>query len=198
MPRNAARGDALLDPHQGGATILYAGGLARHVVKADVASMYPSIMRAFRIGPACDRLGALLYLVDRLTELRLQHKRAAVLAPPQSALAQQHHAMQAAMKIVVNAAYGYMGAGEMALFADRRAADEVTRRGRELLGQVVDQLRARGVVLLEADTDGVYFAVPDEWREQDERACVAEVAATLPRASSWTTKVASSPCSPTR
>ncbi len=180
LPSNAAGGDALLAPHQGGATILYAGGVARHVVKADVASMYPSIMRTFRIGPACDRLGALLYLVDRLTELRLQRKRQAALAPAGSALAHQHNAVQAAMKIVVNAAYGYMGAGEMALFADRRAADEVTRRGRELLGEVVDRLAARGVALLEADTDGVYFGVPDGWSEADERACVAAVAAALP------------------
>jgi DNA polymerase elongation subunit (family B) len=180
LPCNAARGDAQLAPHQGGATVLYAGGMARHVVKADVASMYPSIMRAYRIGPSCDRLGALLYLVDRLTELRLLHKRQAVVAPAGSTLAHQHHAVQAAMKIVINAAYGYMGAGEMAQFADRRAADEVTRRGRELLRHVVDQLQARGVVLLEADTDGVYFAVPAGWEEADERACVAAVAATLP------------------
>jgi DNA polymerase elongation subunit (family B) len=195
LPRNAAQGDALLEPHQGGATILYAAGVARHVVKADVASMYPSIMRTFRIGPACDPLGALLYIVDRLTELRLQHKRlaaqfvagdaAAGAARPADggsrdpkgapcAPGMMHQAQQAAMKIVINAAYGYMGAGEMALFADRRAADEVTRRGREILGQIAERLRARGVALLEADTDGVFFSVPDE------RACVAAVAATLP------------------
>ena len=44
------------------------------------------------------------------------------------------------MKILINSAYGYMGAGAMALFADRAAADEVTRRGREILGQVVEAL----------------------------------------------------------
>jgi DNA polymerase elongation subunit (family B) len=36
------------------------------------------------------------------------------------------------------------------------------------------------VTLLEADTDGVYFAVPDAWTEVDERRVVAEVAALLP------------------
>jgi DNA polymerase elongation subunit (family B) len=36
------------------------------------------------------------------------------------------------------------------------------------------------VTLLEADTDGVYFAVPDSWTETDERRVVAEVAALLP------------------
>jgi len=68
----------------------------------------------------------------------------------------------------------------MALFADREAADAVTRRGREILGQVAERLRAQGVALLEADTDGIFFAAPAHWAEADERACVAAVAATLP------------------
>jgi DNA polymerase I len=55
--------------------------VAEHVVKADVASLYPSLMRAYRIGPSCDHLGVFLYLIDRLTELRLFHKAAARSAP---------------------------------------------------------------------------------------------------------------------
>jgi DNA polymerase, archaea type len=180
LPRQAADSAAVLGNHAGGATHLFAEGVAQQVVKADIASMYPSIMRVFQIGPACDRLGVLLYLVDRLTDLRLQHKNAARTAAPESEAAHQHHAVQAAMKILINSAYGYMGAGAMALFADRPAADEVTRRGREILGQVVDALRERGMALLEADTDGVYFAAPLGWTEEQERAIVAAVGALLP------------------
>jgi DNA polymerase elongation subunit (family B) len=178
LPRQDADSDAVLGAHAGGATYLYAAGVAQQVVKADIASMYPSIMRTYQVGPACDRLGTLLYLVDRLTDLRLHHKNAARTATAD--LAAQHNAVQAAMKILINSAYGYMGAGSMALFADRAAADEVTRRGREILGQVVDALRERGMALLEADTDGVYFAAPVGWTEEQERAVVAAVAATLP------------------
>jgi DNA polymerase elongation subunit (family B) len=68
----------------------------------------------------------------------------------------------------------------MALFADRDAADEVTRRGRELLAGVLDDLRARRAALLEADTDGVYFSVPVGTTEAEERDLVAAVAARLP------------------
>src|SRR6202163_2391185 len=93
---------------------------------ADVASLYPSLMRSFRIGPACDRLGVLLEILDRLIDLRLGHKAAARSAAPGSLEANTHDATQAAMKILINAAYGYMGAGSMALFADINAADEVT------------------------------------------------------------------------
>ena len=195
LPRNAAQGDALLPPHQGGATTLYAAGVARQVVKADIASMYPSIMRTFGIGPKCDPLNVLLYLVDRLTDLRLYHKHEASVfsdttnatnitgATTANTTHQQHQALQSAMKLLINAAYGYMGAGQMALFADRQAADTVTRRGREILSQVVKELHHRGLVLLEADTDGVFFSVPEEkgWTEEMERACVTEVASTLPK-----------------
>lgn len=166
--------------HEGGAVSLFATGVAEHVVKADVASLYPSLMRSFRIGPTCDHLGVLLGILDRLTDLRLAHKAAARKATPGTLEANSHEATQAAMKILINAAYGYMGAGPMALFADMRAADEVTRRGREVLTQVLDALRQRGMALIEADTDGVYFAVPPHWTEEQERSLVAEIGATLP------------------
>src|SRR6185437_11645568 len=66
------------------------------------------------------------------------------------------------------------------LFADGLAAGEVTRRGREVLTQVLDALRQRGMALVEADTDGVYFAVPSDWSEEQERVLVAEIGAELP------------------
>jgi DNA polymerase elongation subunit (family B) len=137
-------------------------------------------MRIYQIGPACDQLGVLLSILGRLTDLRLSHKAAAKKATPGSLEANTHDATQAAMKILVNAAYGYMGAGSMALFADMRAADEVTKRGRELLSKVIDALRDRGLALIEADTDGVYFAVPSNWDEEQERALVTEVGEELP------------------
>ena len=180
LPYGAAAGDAELPGHSGGATYLFQGGVAKHVVKADIASMYPSIMRVYGIGPECDQLGVLVGLVDRLVTLRLHHKQAAREAAPGSTEASQHGAVANAMKILVNSAYGYMGAGRMALFADRHAADRVTSTGRAILDQVVAGLKARGVVLLEADTDGVFFAVPEGWTEAEERTLVAAVARELP------------------
>jgi DNA polymerase I len=168
-------------PHSGAALHLFASGVATRVVKADVASLYPSLMRSYRIGPARDRLGAMLALVERLVEQRLAAKAAARAAAPGSAERYTHEAMSAAMKIVVNSAYGYLGAGGgLTRFADVHAANEVTRRGRDTLDLMCRALAARGVTLLEADTDGVYFAVPETWQEADERRVVAEVAALLP------------------
>lgn len=168
-------------PHSGAALHLFATGVAWRVVKADVASLYPSLMREYRIGPARDSLGALVSLVDRLVERRLAAKASARAAPPGSAERHTHEAMSAAMKLVVNSAYGYLAAGEgLTRFADVHAANEVTRRGRATLALMCRELAARGVTLLEADTDGVYFAVPPGWSEADERRVVAEVDALLP------------------
>jgi DNA polymerase elongation subunit (family B) len=168
--------------HTGAALHLFATGVAHRIVKADVASLYPSLMRAFRIGPRRDHLGALLALVDRLVERRLEAKASARAAPAGSPERHTHEAMSAAMKLVVNSAYGYLAAdGGMTRFADVEAANEVTRRGRETLDLMCRELAGRGVTLLEADTDGVYFAVPTAWSEADERNVVSEVAALLPR-----------------
>jgi DNA polymerase, archaea type len=168
-------------PHSGAALHLFASGVASRVVKADVASLYPSLMRAYRIGPSRDRLGVMLALVDRLVERRLQEKASARAAAPGSAERHTHEATSAAMKLVVNSAYGYLAAGGgLTRFADVHAANEVTRRGREGLDLMCRALASRGVTLLEADTDGVYFAVPEGWTEDEERRVVAEVAALLP------------------
>jgi uncharacterized protein YprB with RNaseH-like and TPR domain len=89
-------------PHSGAALHLFASGVAHRVVKVDVASLYPSLMRAYRIGPARDKLGVLLALVDGLVQRRLQAKADARAAPPGSAERHTNEAMSAAMKFVFN------------------------------------------------------------------------------------------------
>lgn len=167
--------------HSGAALMLFSTGAMQRIVKVDVASLYPSLMRAFRIGPGRDHLQALLVLVDRLVEQRLAAKARAKRAAPGSDEQFTQEAISAAMKLVVNSAYGYLAAGEgLTRFADVHAANEVTRRGRATLTFMCRELASRGAELIEADTDGVYFAVPPTWTEARERAMVQEVAALLP------------------
>lgn len=178
LPAHEGRGGT---EHTGAALHLFAAGVAQRVVKADVASLYPSLMRVYRIGPTKDTLGVMVALVEQLVEQRLAAKSRAHAAPHGSSERYTNDAMSAAMKLVVNSAYGYLGAGgDLTRFADVHAANEVTRRGRETLALMCRELAARGVTLLEADTDGVYFAVPDTWTETEERRIVAEVGALLP------------------
>ncbi len=167
-------------PHEGGAVALYARGVAKNVVKADIASLYPSIMRAFKIGPECDELGAMLEIVNSLTTQRLEFKQLARDAARETPAFAHADAMQAAMKLIVNSAYGYLAAGRMALFADRPAADAITLHGRQILENVTRQLSKAGMTLIEADTDGVFFALPETWNEFDARALVTQISDSLP------------------
>src|SRR5262249_16075797 len=83
--------------HTGAALYLFAAGVAHRVVKADVSSLYPSLMRQYRIGPRTDRIGALLALVDGLVDQRLAAKARARAAAPGSAERHTDEAISAAM-----------------------------------------------------------------------------------------------------
>ncbi len=166
--------------HSGASTILFAAGVKKHVVKADVASLYPSLMRQFHIGSQQDSLGALLGIVDRLVEQRLKAKNLSKDTSLPEHIRAGQNSLSAAMKIIINSAYGYLGAVRLARFADINAANEITKRGRDTLNIICEQLQLRGAELLEADTDGVYFSVPESWDEAEERAIVQEVDALLP------------------
>ena len=83
------------------------------------------------------------------------------------------------MKQLINSFYGSLGTS-FALFGDLDAAGEVTRRGREVLSQMLLELEQRGVLLVEADTDGVLFGVPESWTEDDERRLIEEIGRSLP------------------
>jgi DNA polymerase elongation subunit (family B) len=166
--------------YEGGATALFRSGVLSHVVKADVASLYPSIMLTFGVAPRSDaRLNAMLTVLEHLMRRRLRHKAEARRLPPLDARRAYHDALQGAVKILINSFYGSLG-NAVNLFADADAAAEVTRRGRDILLQMLSALEERGMELIEADTDGVIFATPEHWTEEDERGLVAEVSALLP------------------
>jgi DNA polymerase elongation subunit (family B) len=121
-----------------------------------------------------------LTVVERLVVRRLAAKAEARTKPQGSPERFQLEAVSAAIKLVVNSAYGYLGAAGLTRFSDVHAANDVTARGRQLLDFMCRELELRGVQLLEADTDGVYFAAPESFTEADEQRVVAEVAALLP------------------
>lgn len=67
-------------PYEGGYTEVRERGVLNHVVKADVESLYPSLMLTHRIAPANDTLGIFLPALRYLTERRLDAKRRAAAA----------------------------------------------------------------------------------------------------------------------
>jgi len=155
-----------VQPFEGGYTRSFQEGVFRHVLHFDVASLYPSLLLAMDRNPRTDTLGVFIPLLRRLRDYRLKYKLIARSEADEEERAEAQ-ARQASFKILINSFYGYLGFSG-ARFGDGELAAEVTRRGRELLQQLIDEFAKQGCTILEADTDGIYlssekyFAKPDE------------------------------------
>ena len=141
----------------GGYTEIRRAGVARNVLHCDVTSLYPSLMLEFHHAPRADAIGVFLKMLADLRQFRIQAKAAAVAA--EGAERRNLDAMQQTFKILINSFYGYLGF-MLGNFNDFAAANDVTRRGRELIQRAVVVLEEAGAEVIEVDTDGIYFVAP--------------------------------------
>ena len=150
----------------GGYTDVFRHGIVRPVISCDVASLYPSILISNNLKPSADSLDIFLPLLRNLRNFRLKAKKRALAAgdPHQK---DYYEALQQTFKILINSFYGYLGT-RLHNFADPQLAGEVTRRGREIIGQMVEWLRKEGGEPIEIDTDGIYFVPPPRVRTDEE------------------------------
>jgi DNA polymerase, archaea type len=163
-------------PFEGGYTRSFTEGVYRHVLHFDVASLYPSLLLLLARNPRNDALGVFIPLLRSLREYRLKYKALAKTAPTAEERGEAQ-ARQASFKILINSFYGYLGFSG-ARFGDGELAADVTRRGRELLQQLITAFSAEGCTLLEADTDGIYLS--SEIHYANPEALLARVASGLP------------------
>lgn len=132
-------------------------GVHKNVFRIDVASLYPSVMRQYKVhSKEKDPHGLFLQLVETFTLERLKNK----------ALGKQtgdryYKDLEQSQKIAINSMYGFLGASKLSYNYPAGAA-EVTRHGRRILTQAMDILKARGFVVVAADTDGIAFKKADE------------------------------------
>ena len=132
----------------------------------DVASLYPSIMLLLGRCPKNDYLNVFVSELRRLREYRLKYKALAK-SERDPALAREYDARQISFKILINSFYGYLGL-DNATFGDIALAEEVTRRGRELLEKIIGAFSAvEGCKVLEADTDGIYVQSVEYFENPD-------------------------------
>lgn len=164
----------------GGYTQLVADGIFKHVVKADVESLYPSIMLTNQIRPNTDTENAFLPMLEHLTRRRLEAKANLQKAKEETERT-YWNGLQGSYKILINSFYGYLAYGR-ANFNDYDAAEKVTAIGQQIAHQLVDHLKKHGAEIIEVDTDGVYFVAPSKIKtETDERRLIEEISATLPK-----------------
>jgi DNA polymerase elongation subunit (family B) len=128
-------------------------GLYFNVVKADVASQYPYIMLAYRLGPGFDKdpCGYFWSLLLTLRNKRIEYKRSGVPEKIQ---------ISNAMKIIINSCYGLLGADHHD-YNNMDAAAAVTEYGRLIVSTMMRIINANGGTIIEVDTDGVMFTCPD-------------------------------------
>ncbi len=141
----------------GGYTEVRRVGVARNVLHCDVTSLYPSLMLEGRHAPASDRLGVFIRLLEDLRGFRVEAKAAA--RELEGSARRDLEALQQTFKILINSFYGYLGFS-LGHFNDFAQANEVTRRGRELIQRAVAELESHGAQVIEVDTDGIYFVAP--------------------------------------
>ncbi len=148
---------------QGALTRSELQGVFHQVRHVDVRSLYPSILLAEQAAPRKDVLRVFPRLLCELRRFRLAAKDAARDAATPDGR-RDAGALQSAFKILINSFYGYLGFPQGS-FNDYALAAHVTRRGREILGAMLDKLNSLGATVIEADTDGVYFQMPPEGGE---------------------------------
>jgi len=174
VPKSGGRGRV-----EGGYTDVFLTGVVHRVVHCDVASLYPSILLSFGLKPPKDTLDVFLPLLRELRGFRLEAKKRAQEA--QSSHERDYYqALQQTFKVLINSFYGYLGT-ELHHFSDPQVAAEVTRRGRELIRQMLEWLKKEGATPIEIDTDGIYYLPPPGTEtEEQARTMVERLSQSLP------------------
>lgn len=165
-------------PYAGGYSEVRRVGVMDRIVKADVESLYPSLMLTHHIAPSGDTLGVFLPALKELTARRIDAKRRAA-AADNAADGHYWDGLQGSFKVLINSFYGYLGGPFY--FNDYDAAEKVTEEGRRLVVDIAARMEQSGSQVIEIDTDGVYFVPPDGVQEEPaERDYVAQIGSALP------------------
>jgi DNA polymerase elongation subunit (family B) len=152
-----------------GGLVVSRRGLWSPCLKIDIASLYPTIMLAYRIHSRKDPEQIALRWLKTLTEQRLALKAKA------RAGDQNAQILQEAMKILLNSLYGFYGAGGYG-FNDMTAAERVTEIGRKILTCMIAAIEDKGGIIVEADTDGLIVC----YRNADPQKILQAVNAAIP------------------
>ena len=159
-------------------------GLYENVLLLDFKSLYPSIIRTFKIDPlglaepgddpvpgfldaTFAREGAILPdLIEELWQARDHAK------------SEHDAALSQAVKILMNSFYGVLGANGCRFF-DARLASSITRRGQQIIVASRDYLEQRGHTVIYGDTDSVFVLVGPDRTPSEARALGDRLAAEL-------------------
>lgn len=139
-------------------------GIYRNVHKVDVSSLYPSIILQYEVyDKSKDPKANFLNMVKSFTETRLKYKTLL-----KETGDKKYDALQGAFKILINSAYGFMGAPGLNFNSPSNAAF-ITRTGREILTKSIEWSANKSFTLVNCDTDSISYCKPDcsEFSEEE-------------------------------
>ncbi len=157
-------------------------GLRDSVLVLDYKSLYPSIIRTFRVDPYA-RIAAR----DAAEEDRIPgydgasfHKHEHILpqiieslwAARDEAKRVGNAALSQAIKIIMNSFYGVLGTPGCRLH-DSRLTSSITKRGHDIIVQTVELIEAEGFEVIYGDTDSVFVALGAR-RSNDDAAAIGQ------------------------
>lgn len=138
-----------------GAISMGVPGVYEYVAKADVASLYPSIMLEYNIhDPKKDPNNHMITMLTYFRDERLKNKKLA-----KETGEKYFDDMQNAQKIMINSMYGFLGSGFL-LYNYPEGGSAVTRNGREILLKSVEW--ATGHTLKKTIKEIVHEGTEDE------------------------------------
>ena len=139
-------------------------GLYQHVLVLDFKSLYPSIIRTFKIDP----LG--LIEGQKQPDEAIQGFRGAYFSrnkhilpeiitdlwkQREQAKKENDQARSQAIKIIMNSFYGVLGSGGCS-FYDTKLASSITLRGHEIMQQTARWIEGKGLEVIYGDTDSTF------------------------------------------
>lgn len=178
---NLPEGGGLASP--GGYVMDSIPGLYRNVIVLDFKSLYPSIIRTFKIDP--------LGLVEGLQEPEgaipgfrgglfsrdrhfLPDIIASFWAQRDEAKKQKDAARSQALKIIMNSFYGVLGSGGCR-FYDTRLASSITLRGHEIMQQTARWIEEQGYQVIYGDTDSTFVLLNEAYSDEQARSTGKEL-----------------------
>ena len=155
-------------------------GVHSNVVSLDVASLYPTILSAFNMGPETYRTddsgdikspigrgsfvsqprSVIAEAIELVLGMRKKYKAVMKATNPASPEYSAAFAQDYAFKVLSNAIYGVVGASFSRYFV-KDIAENVTLTGQKVTTFLRDTLESIGYQVISGDTDSVFFVMPD-------------------------------------
>lgn len=169
------------DPEEYEGGISYGNpGIYKNVQKVDVASLYPSIILERQIYDKIkDPNRHFLQMVEYFTTERLSNKRSA-----KETGDRYYKDLEQAQKIMINSAYGFLGAPGLIYNSPKNAA-LVTKTGREILQKGIKWAESKGWTIVNVDTDSFSYSTGKVVKPEEFTAQIAELNSLYPARIRW-------------